>query len=232
MFDFAVINTPTAAFLAGLVTSLHCAGMCGPLACMLAPTRGERADATTVNAVYQVTRLAGYTLLGLAAGSVGAVPIGWLQGPWALALPWVIVLFFVLVALRIDQRLPRMIWLARLQLKVQARLRGKPRVLVAAVMGGLTPLLPCGPLYFLVAIAAVSGSAARGGAFMLSFGLGTLPLLWLAQANLGWVRRRLSPRNLARFQTGLALLAAVVISWRLRATLGFDGPAVGDFLCH
>lgn len=232
MFEFASINTPAAALIAGLVTSLHCAGMCGPLACMLAPARGERADATTVNAVYQVARLAGYTTLGLLAGGLGAVPISWLQGPWALALPWVVVLFFVLVALRIDQRLPRMIWLARLQLKVQAKLRGQPRVLVAGAMGALTPLLPCGPLYFLVAIAAVSGSAARGAEFMLAFGLGTLPLLWLAQANLGWVRRHMSPRNLARFQTGLALLAAVVISWRLRATLGFDGPAVGDFLCH
>ncbi|HVU32789.1 MAG TPA: sulfite exporter TauE/SafE family protein, partial [Opitutaceae bacterium] len=61
----AGINSPTAAFLAGLVTSLHCAGMCGPLACTLMPVRSGRtgeiaADPQTVSTVYHVSRLAGY----------------------------------------------------------------------------------------------------------------------------------------------------------------------------
>lgn len=43
--EFAAVNSPAAAFVAGLVTSLHCAGMCGPLACGLMPVRGDRADA-------------------------------------------------------------------------------------------------------------------------------------------------------------------------------------------
>jgi uncharacterized protein len=105
-------------------------------------------------------------------------------------------------------------------------------VQVAAVMGGLTPLLPCGPLYFLIALSAMTGSALRGAEFMLAFGVGTVPLLWLAQSQFGWIRRHLSPGALARFQTGLAVVAALVISWRLRATLGFEGPSVENFLCH
>jgi uncharacterized protein len=230
--EFASIHTPAAAFVAGLVTSLHCAGMCGPLACMLAPARGEKADAATVNTVYQVSRMVGYTALGVLAGAVGRVPTGFFSEAFIQYLPWVLVLFFVLVALRLDHRLPRLIWLSRLQLRVQARLRGRPRTQVAAAMGLMTPLLPCGPLYFLVALAALSGSALRGGEFMLAFGLGTVPLLWLAQSQFSALRRRLSPVNLARFQTGLALLAAVVISWRLRGTLGLGGPSVGEWLCH
>jgi sulfite exporter TauE/SafE len=47
--NLPAINSPTAALLAGLVTSLHCAGMCGPLACVLMPVRGDRADAHTVS---------------------------------------------------------------------------------------------------------------------------------------------------------------------------------------
>jgi hypothetical protein len=230
--EFASIHTPAAAFVAGLVTSLHCAGMCGPLACMLAPVKGERSDATTVNAIYQVSRLTGYTLFGLAAGAVGRVPVGFFSDTLVRYLPWVLVVFFIFVAARLDRRLPRLIWLSRLQLRVQARLRGRPRTQVAAVMGGLTPLLPCGPLYFLVALAALSGSALRGAEFMLAFGLGTVPLLWLAQSQFSALRRRMSPVNLARFQTGLALLTAVVISWRLRGTLGLGGPEVGEWLCH
>lgn len=230
--DLAAINTPTAALLAGLVTSLHCAGMCGPLACMLGPARGEKADATTVNTIYHVSRLVGYTTLGIVAGSIGAVPRAFFNETVVRWLPWLLVLFFVLVALRLDHRLPRLVWLSRWSLKIQAKLRSKPRTQVAAAMGLLTPLLPCGPLYFLVTLAAITGSALRGAEFMLAFGIGTVPLLWLAQTQFGWLRRKLSPVALARFQTVLAVIAAVVISWRLRATLGFDGPSVDQFLCH
>ncbi|HRI82324.1 MAG TPA: sulfite exporter TauE/SafE family protein, partial [Opitutaceae bacterium] len=66
--EFAAVNSPAAAFVAGLVTSLHCAGMCGPLACALLPMRGApgqpAADAATVSSAYQLSRLAGYTALG------------------------------------------------------------------------------------------------------------------------------------------------------------------------
>src|SRR5690606_13450757 len=64
--ELASASTPAAALVAGLVTSLHCAGMCGPLACLVAPTRGAAAagSAPTASVVYHVSRLAGYTLLG------------------------------------------------------------------------------------------------------------------------------------------------------------------------
>ncbi|MCC5022247.1 MAG: sulfite exporter TauE/SafE family protein [Candidatus Synoicihabitans palmerolidicus] len=161
--DLAAINTPTEALLAGLVTSLHCAGMCGPLACMLGPAKGERADATTVNTVYHVSRLTGYVLLGVVAGAIGMVPRGFFSDALVRWFPWLLVVFFLMVALRGDHRLPRLVWLSRWALKIQAKLRAKPRVQVTAVMGALTPLLPCGPLYFLVTLSAMTGSALRGG---------------------------------------------------------------------
>ena len=230
--ELASINTPAAAFVAGLVTSLHCAGMCGPLLCMLGPARGERTDATTINTVYHVSRIGGYMLFGLVAGAVGRVPTGFFSDTLVRYLPWVLVVFFLMVAFRVDRRLPRLGWMSRVQLRIQARLRGRPRTQVAGIMGALTPLLPCGPLYFLIALAALSGSAARGAEFMLAFGLGTVPLLWLAQSQWSHLRRRLGPLVLQRFQTGLALTAAVVIGWRLRGTLGFAGPEIGQWLCY
>lgn len=229
--ELASVNSPAAALVAGLVTSLHCAGMCGPLACLLAPAKGERADPLTVNSAYHVSRLTGYALLGAAAGALGRMPLTWLGGEAVRYLPWVFVVFFVLVAARLDRRLPRLALLGRLQFRLQMWLRGRSRIGVAAAMGAATPLLPCGPLYFLIALSALSGSALRGVEFMLAFGLGTVPVLWLAQANAGWIRSRLSPSGLRRAQAGLALGTAVVLSWRLRGTLGFEGPDVGGFLC-
>ena len=66
---------------------------------------------------------------------------------------------------------------------------------------------------------------------MLAFGLGTVPLLWLAQTQFHWVRARLSPLWLNRTRAALALTTAVVIGWRLRATLGFAGPDPMSFIC-
>jgi len=229
--NLPAINSPTAALLAGLVTSLHCAGMCGPLACVLMPVRGDRADANTVSTVYHLTRLAGYTLLGALVGGLGRVPLSLLSQPVLRWLPWLMVLFFVGLAFQWDRYLPKLGALGRWSLRLHAWLRGRPRLETAAALGFATPLLPCGPLYFILAAALLAGSALRGAEFMLAFGLGTVPLLWLAQSRFHWLQARLSPAWLGRLRVALALAAALVIGWRLRATLGLAGPAVDNFIC-
>lgn len=225
------IDSPAAAFVAGLVTSLHCAGMCGPLACWLTPTKpGE--EAASVYSVYHGTRLAAYAVLGAAAGAIGQGPLALVGDRWVRYLPWALVVFFIVVALRWDKKLPQSGFLAGRWLKLQQWLRGRSRYSAAAALGTATPLMPCGPLYFVAALAALSGSALRGMEFMLAFGLGTLPLLWIVQANFGWLRLRLSPAWIARLQVVLAVAAAVVISWRLRGTIGFGAGAGPHSCCH
>lgn len=229
--ELAAVNSPAAAFVAGLVTSLHCAGMCGPLSCSLMPVRGDRTDAQTVSTVYHVTRLAGYATLGALAGGLGKAPLLWISQSAFRWLPWFLVLFFVALALRWDRYLPKIAVLGRLTWKLQGVLRGRSRVQAAAALGFATPLLPCGPLYFLVTLALLSGSAMRGAEVMLAFGLGTVPLLWLAQTQFHWVRQKLSPLWMARVRVTLALATALVIGWRLRSTLGFPGPDPMNFIC-
>lgn len=230
--EFAAINSPAAAFVAGLVTSLHCAGMCGPLACGVMPVRGDRSDAQTVSTVYHLSRLASYATLGAIAGGIGASPLTWLSGSALRFLPWVLVLFFVALALRWERFLPKFAGLFSITWKLSAFFRNRSRVQAAAALGFATPALPCGPLYFLIGLALLSGSALRGVEFMLAFGLGTVPLLWLAQTQFHWVRKTLSPLWLERTRIAFALTTAVVIGWRLRATLGFAGPDPASFVCH
>ena len=229
--ELASITGPGTALVAGLITSLHCAGMCGPLACVLMPARATDADPYTVGTVYHLCRLAGYTGLGALAGGLGRLPLTLLESDALRFLPWLLVLFFIAVAVRFDQRLPRLPLLGRAYGAVAARLRGGSRVRAAALLGLATPLLPCGPLYFLVSLALLSGSAARGAETLLAFGLGTVPLLWFAQANFHLVRVRLGPVWLGRAQTFLALTVAAVLVWRLRGTLGLGGPGMNNFVC-
>ena len=229
--ELAAVNTPAAAFVAGLITSLHCAGMCGPLACTLMPVRGNPEDPSTVSSVYHVTRLTSYALLGAVAGGLGRMPLTWISTSALRWLPWVFVLFFIGMAFRWDRYIPKSAMLGRFSLKLGGWIRGRSRVSAAAALGFATPLLPCGPLYFLLALALISGSAVRGVEFMLAFGLGTVPLLWLVQSQSAWIRSRLSPQALNRVRIGLALATALVISWRLRSTLGLPGPDPSSLIC-
>ncbi len=217
--ELAGIHSGTTAFIAGLITSLHCVGMCGPMACWLTPTRKDE-DATTIFAVYQSSRLASYAVLGLIGGALGAWPLAQLDGGAVSLIPWLAVAYFAAVAFRLDRWVKKPLWLIRTGLHLQQACRGRSKVAIAATLGGATPLLPCGPLYFVLTLAALSGSAARGAEFMLAFGLGTLPLLWLAQSQFGWIRGKVSPVSINRIQRTLALAAALVIAWRLRGSLG------------
>jgi hypothetical protein len=184
-----------------------------------------------VSTVYHVSRITSYALLGALAGSIGSVPLRWISQSALRGLPWITVVFFIALALRWDRFIPRIHGLGRRIWQLQGWLRTRPRTEAAAAIGLATPLLPCGPLYFLFALAALSGSALRAVEFMIAFGLGTVPLLWLAQTQFHWVRTKLSPLWLARTRTVLALSAAAVVGWRLRATLGFAGPDSSSLIC-
>ena len=230
--ELASIDSVATAFTAGLITSLHCLGMCGPLACAVVPARGDRADAQIVSSIYHLARLAGYATLGGLFGALGRLPMDWLGSGVVRWLPWLLVVFFVAVAFRWDRYLPRLPLLGDVYLRVHGWGRARSPGVAAAVLGLATPLLPCGPLYGVLVLAMLAGSALRGVEFMLAFGLGTVPLLWLLQVNYHWIRPRLPPVWLGRIQAGLALLVALIIAWRLRGTLGFSGPGFDNSVCH
>ena len=230
--EFAAVNSPAAAFVAGLVTSLHCAGMCGPLACAIMPVRGERTDGQTVG--HGLSCRAGWSPTRSSARWPGGSGGRRSAGSPASALrwlPWLLVLFFVGLALRWDRHLPETPGPRRASTwRLRGRLRGRSRLETAAALGLATPLLPCGPLYFLLALALLSGSALRGAEFMLAFGLGTVPLLWLAQIAVPvdprrgsrrlWLGRlRIGPRRCRRRPDHRPGACA--------ATLGFAGPDPG-----
>jgi sulfite exporter TauE/SafE len=75
-----------------------------------------------------------------------------------------------------------------------------------------------------------SGSAIKGVEFALGFGIGTIPLLWLAQSKLFVLQQRLGAIGLGRLQRWVAICAMLVIMWRLRTTLGIEGA--DQWICH
>lgn len=228
----ANIDTSAAAFIAGLVTSVHCVGMCGPLSCSWAVSSRPGAESFVLNTgLYHGGRMVSYGIVGAIAGAVGFVPLSWFQHGAGILLPWLMVIAFALVGMGLDKYLPKPKILSSGLRKIQAaafRMKGSWR---AGLLGLATPLLPCGPLYVMFALAMANGSPIKGAEFTVAFGLGTLPLLWLAQTQLHLLGSRLQPTTMRRIQRGLALVAAVIMAWRLRGTLDFGSEEMPT-CCH
>lgn len=230
MFDPLSVYNAYTALIAGLVTSVHCVAMCGPLSCAFSPTKANDADPMVVLTVYHLSKLLAYALVGALAGALGSVVVNLVGNSVLNLLPWVLVVFFLIVAFRLDRYLPKPVWLGQIYGSATRRFQRLSKPVAAGVIGLASPLLPCGPLYMIFGLAMFSGSALTGLEFAVGFGIGTMPLLWFAQLRFMRINQRLKPETLLRIQRIVALIAALVVAWRLRTTLGIEGAE--DWVCH
>lgn len=230
----AAVNTTAGAFVAGLLTSVHCVGMCGPVACLLAGS-GRPTTSQTRHlqfAAYHSARIVAYGALGLVAGMLGSAPMEALAESPLVILPWLLVLALIAIGFGWERKLPRPKALSSWLFRSRLRLAQRPPVVAGGLLGLLTPLLPCGPLYIMIGLAAVTGSPMRGAEFTAAFALGTVPLLALTQVPLSQWRQRLTPSTMGKLRAALALTSAAVIAWRLQGTLPFSAaPATTCPLC-
>lgn len=211
--------TTVAALVAGLATSLHCAGMCGPIACGLGTLAKSESERLTAASLYHGTRLLSYGIIGGICGALGQQPLKWFFDSPAVLLPWVMVLVLLIMALGLDKKVPRPAILNRFTARARFKACKLSAYGGASAMGLLTPFLPCGPLYLVFGAALLAGSAAKGAEFTLAFGLGTVPLLWLAQHQFHRIRAALTPLAMNRLRRGLALVTALMLAWRLHGTV-------------
>jgi sulfite exporter TauE/SafE len=192
--DASALTTPTAAFVAGLATSLHCAAMCGPLACAV--------RCKPLN--YHGTRLVSYTGAGALLGAFGWTLRGYFESQAAHWIPWLLAGVLVMIAFGLDKRIPQPRFISRILFR--ARLN--------RTLGWLTPLLPCGPLWLMYGVAILSGSSASGALLLGSFALGTIPLFLALQAGVWKLQQRARVAWLPRVQQFFALSAAALLVWR------------------
>lgn len=160
------------AFILGLAGSLHCLGMCGPLALALPAGAPDRARFAIGRAAYNAGRIVTYCLLGVAFGAVGQTLAfaGWQRGLSIAAGIAMLAAAFASHRLSASVQIPlfRKAWSALL------RNRGMASLFAIGLLNGL---LPCGLVYVALAGAAATGSAAQGAVFMALFGMGTFPAM-------------------------------------------------------
>ena len=177
----------TGVFVASLLGSLHCVGMCGGFVAFYSGADGSGGTRRLLShAAYSGGRLVAYSILGLAAGAIGAAldlagSMAGVQRIAAVAAGSVMIVWGIFALLQIGgvkvfkhgsgSAISR--WLGR-GIKLVGN---RPPLVRAAVVGLLSGVLPCGWLWAFVVTAAGTGSAVRGVMVMVAFWAGTVPIL-------------------------------------------------------
>jgi sulfite exporter TauE/SafE len=205
-----------AAFLMALLGGVHCAGMCGGFVTALQVARPPQLRAATFAACYHLGRIAGYCAAGLLAGALGSTLF--IADILPLQIALLVIASACLAGIGISL-IGSAVWLRRLEplgrfvwrpIQPLASRVLPPRSAPAAVLAGFVwGWIPCGMVYAALPLALISGSALRGSAVMLAFGIGTVPNLlalgWGASSLFG-SRRTQTLRARLRPLAGTAIL--------------------------
>jgi hypothetical protein len=170
---------PVAAIVLGLLGSLHCVGMCGPIALALPLDRNSYGRISSGIFLYNSGRAITYAFLGALSGLAGCA-VQWAAGQQTLSILAGSLVLLVLVAGLFGKKLESSKIFARPFLVVRSalgKLFSHPRPSAQFSIGMLNGLLPCGLVYAGLAGAAASGSALQGALFMFLFGMGTMPAM-------------------------------------------------------
>ena len=202
--DFAI------ALMLGLLGSLHCAAMCGPLMLALPVPPGGPARFVVGRVVYQLGRIATYCLLGILAGLVGkSLFVAGFQRWLSIALGLAVLGGF-LISKKVALSAPVVQFVAKLKLAMSMQLRRRSFGSLA-LLGLLNGLLPCGLVYVALAGAVSHGSILSGIGFMAVFGLGTTPMMLGISLSGKFFPIGLRLRLRSAIPVGVCLLAGLLI---------------------
>lgn len=232
------------AFLIGLLGSLHCIGMCGPIALTVGVQSGQSPVKKAVSLLlYNIGRAVTYAALGLLLGLVG---FGFKVAGLQQSLSILIGIMLIVYALwpRVIHRMERKsnmplvkfnVWLKR---SLGTLLKGK-QMYKPFVLGMLNGLLPCGLVYFAIAGAIAVGSPIQGMFFMIAFAAGTFPLMLI----FGWVGGMagavLKKRILKAVPVLMFVMGVLFVLRGLDLNIPYLSPALSSFsvgsdaaICH
>jgi uncharacterized protein len=177
------------AFMAGVLGSGHCLGMCGALVSGYFMKAGASRSLLPYF-FYQFSRIFVYTMVGFAAAALGVVLVSsGVFGKVQSILQMFIGAVVIILALGILGWIPfqgsvRLLPMNLLR-RGYAESRTKGPILGATIAGLLNGLMPC-PLTFAMAVKATSATTImEGGLLMLTFGSGTLPTMLFVSVAFG-----------------------------------------------
>lgn len=168
------------AIILGLLGSLHCVGMCGPIAFLLPVDRNNSYKKLSQIFIYHLGRLLAYGTIGLVFGFLGkGLYVFGMQQKLSIFIGFVMILV-VLLPYKTFQKYNFSQPMFKVLSKIKSRLgkelqRKSPDTFLT--IGLLNGFLPCGLVYMALFAAIAMGDPWDGSLYMILFGLGTIPLM-------------------------------------------------------
>ncbi|HET6768126.1 MAG TPA: sulfite exporter TauE/SafE family protein [Chitinophagaceae bacterium] len=218
------------AFVMGLAGSLHCIGMCGPLALSLPAAHKSSLSRISGGLIYNSGRILSYTSMGLLFGSLGNLMIAtrWQSG-LSITLGMIILVYLLFPKryfhFSAATILSRPFVLLRQQL---GKLFQSKKLSSVFFIGVLNGFLPCGLVYLALTSSIISSTTVNGGMFMLFFGLGTFPMMF-ATVLMGNYLNQSIRRKIHKAVPALLFFMAVLLILRgMNLGIPFVSPELGN----
>jgi len=168
------------ALIFGFISSLHCVGMCGPIALMMPVDKDNAVKKWLQISTYQMGRVTAYTSLGVIFGFLGA---GFFMAGFQQQLSIIVGVLMILIAVIPEKKLAQynfskpiynLISQVKTQLGIQFKKKSYKSLFLIGLFNGY---LPCGMVYVALFGAMAMNNVFLGSLYMTLFGLGTIPLM-------------------------------------------------------
>lgn len=218
----------------GLLSSLHCVGMCIPLHTMILTGTHGRNQLLTDTTFYHSARIIVYGLLGLIISFLNIL---------AYVIDYQVYLLTAVGVFLIYISIKQLLGKKALNTSFQSYFFGKANKLLSynhklgmVSLGAVNGLLPCGLVYTAMALSFLNHTWYEGITGMVAFGLGTLPLLITVLLSAKWLRVK-KYINTSYIEPAIGILAGVYMIYR---AVIFVAPTemqlwdslVNPILCH
>ncbi len=212
-------------FIVGILTSIHCVGMCGGI--MLTQSLSKNSiinekenkfKALKPSILYNAGRVTSYTIIGGIVGALGSVLSLSLNVKAGLQI--FAGLFMVIMGLNMTG----FSLFRKLNIKLpwsSCKIKNKPKA--PFLVGMLNGLMPCGPLQTMQLYALGTGSAINGAISMFLFSLGTVPLMLIFGAVSGLLSKGYT-KQLLKFSGILVVVLGLIMGNRGLALAGVGIP--------
>lgn len=215
------------AFFTGLIGSVHCIGMCGPLAFAIPLNHPGWMSLVFNKIIYQAGRIVSYCLLGGVVGLAGhQIWNAGFQQSVSIISGLMILILALSRILNLRKSNNRSSVITRTFNKIFSyALKHKANHLIIGMINGL---LPCGFVYLALAGALNTESVIEGVNYMFWFGMGTVPLMLGAGLIVGFSGRSFRNKLNRVVPYAMLFLAIWFILRGLELNIPFLSPQIPD----
>jgi len=221
--------------MTGLVGSLHCIGMCGPIAIALPLGNKSVLNRVTGGVAYNIGRIITYGILGAIFGLLGqGIEMAGLQ-QWASILLGIAMILSIVAPAVFRGKIK----FEQFFFGYAGKMIGSFRKLFAIssipslfLIGLLNGLLPCGLVYIAIAGAINTNDLIHGVFYMIIFGIGTIPIM-LAIPLLGNMIGNSFRKKYSKVLSGFIIMLGIIFILRgLSLGIPYISPAEKMLVPH